>query len=402
MANFKISGVRVWGEKNTRATPILVQDDSMVEALPSGAPAQSLAFDDDCTWISPGFIDTHAHVYRYVGGSFAMDPDFCGVRQGVPTLVDQGGPSCLNIDAFRHYVSEPAATNVYCFISAYLAGGVQGHTYVSLYGPDKADVQLVVDSIEKNRDLVAGIKTHASRGGFSRWGTALFDKACEMSRQSGLPIYVHLGEIWPVPPGASYDPEKILTEIGERLRPGDVLAHPFTARNAGILLQSGGIHPVILSAKDRGVKLDVGRSGHVDYKAARQVLDAGVLPDTLGADMHGINHGPKVPPEKYFNLFYAMSEMAALGIPVDHVVNMVTRNAVHFLPGPKRVSDAGGAGLTIFKLVKERQTFVDNFGNSIEGDVAFYPVGCIVGGKYHAVVAQDMPLRIRESVAKYA
>src|SRR3954464_7753945 len=51
--------------------------------------------------VIPGMIDTHAHVYRYVSGRFGMDADMVGVRSGVTTLIDQGGPSVLAFRGFR-------------------------------------------------------------------------------------------------------------------------------------------------------------------------------------------------------------------------------------------------------------------------------------------------------------
>src|SRR4029453_3399463 len=86
--------------------------------------------------VVPGLIDTHAHVYQYVTGAFGMNPDLVGVRSGVTTVIDQGGASPLTIDGFRKFIAEPAATRVYSFISNYLAGGLVGHRYVKLYGPD--------------------------------------------------------------------------------------------------------------------------------------------------------------------------------------------------------------------------------------------------------------------------
>jgi dihydroorotase len=397
MANFRIEGARVWGAKETPVRPVWIQDDKVVEALPAHVPYESIKFDDGNTWIAPGFIDTHVHCYKYISGPFGLDPDFCGLRQGVPTVIDQGGPSCINIDAFRHFIAGQAQSNVYCFISAYLAGGVMGHKHVGLYGPGNADAALVIEAIEKNRDLVAGIKAHADHGGFSRWGTELIAKARKMSDATGLPLYLHLGTMWPDGAGKTYDPVKVLTETAELLRPGDVLAHPFTRRPSGGILPDGSIHPVFRTAKERGLRIDVGRGYHIDFKVARRVLDAGIMPDTLGTDMHGFNCGPDVAPERRFNLFFVMSEMAALGIPVDHIVDMVTRNCVSFLPASKRVSDVGGAGLTIFRMVRERRQYNDYSGNSIEGDLAFYPVGCVLNGRLHRVIDEDMPLRMRKA-----
>ena len=69
-------------------------------------------------------------------------------------------------------------------------------------------------------------------------------------------------------------------------------------------------------------------------------LDAGIMPDTLGADMHGYNTRVPPPPgtpaehpdeenhpfagQARFSLTHAMTSMVALGIPLDHVVRMVT------------------------------------------------------------------------------
>jgi len=60
--------------------------------------------------VLPGMIDTHAHVYRYVSGRFGMDADLVGVHSGVTTVIDQGGPSCMTLPGFRHFVAEPAKT----------------------------------------------------------------------------------------------------------------------------------------------------------------------------------------------------------------------------------------------------------------------------------------------------
>jgi len=91
--------------------------------------------------VVPGMIDTHAHVYQHVTGAFGMNPDLVGVRSGVTTVVDQGGAAPLTIDGFRKFIAEPATTRVYAFISNYLVGGLVGHRYVRLYGPDGIDTR---------------------------------------------------------------------------------------------------------------------------------------------------------------------------------------------------------------------------------------------------------------------
>src|SRR5690348_14982322 len=69
--------------------------------------------------VLPGLIDTHAHVYQYVTGRFGMNADMVGVQSGVTTLVDQGGPSCMTLPGFRHFIAEQSQSRAYAFLSAY-------------------------------------------------------------------------------------------------------------------------------------------------------------------------------------------------------------------------------------------------------------------------------------------
>src|SRR5258707_13026558 len=122
--------------------------------------------------VLPGLIDTHAHVYQYVTGRFGVNADMVGVQSGVTTLVDQGGPSCMTLPGFRHFVAEKAQSRTYAFLSAYLVGGLEGHYYPDLYNPQGVAVDATVKAATANRDLVRGSKAHAEIGGFWRLGSA--------------------------------------------------------------------------------------------------------------------------------------------------------------------------------------------------------------------------------------
>src|ERR1700712_1547029 len=148
--------------------------------------------------VLPGLIDTHAHVYQYVTGRFGMNPDMVGVQSGVTTLVDQGGPSCMTLPGFRHFIAETAQSRVLAFLSAYLVGGLEGHYYPNLYSPDCVDIDATVKAAVANRDLVRGIKAHAEIGGFARWGIRVIEMAAEIGRRAALPGYWHFGPLWGV------------------------------------------------------------------------------------------------------------------------------------------------------------------------------------------------------------
>lgn len=141
--------------------------------------------------VLPGMIDTHAHVYRYVTGRFGLDADTVGVRSGVTTVVDQGGPAVLTFPGFREYVVRPAATRVLAFLSAYMVGGLEGHYYPVLYGPDCIAVEDTIRCGRGNADLVRGVKGHAEIGGFTRWGSLAMRRAAEIARALDRPLYIH-------------------------------------------------------------------------------------------------------------------------------------------------------------------------------------------------------------------
>ncbi len=226
-----------------------------------------------------GMIDTHAHVYQHVTGKFGLNADMVGIDSGVTTVVDQGGPSCMTIPGFRHFVVEPSKTRVLCFISAYLVGGLEGHLYPSLYGPDQLDVKATIRAGRANADIVRGVKAHAEIGGASRWGLEVIKIGKRISSELGVPLYIHLGQLWPVKDGATIDPDEVVRELMPLMEAGDVLAHPFTRHPGGFVsAATGEVHPVVWAALERGVTVDVGHGSHFSFEMARRTIAAGIRP----------------------------------------------------------------------------------------------------------------------------
>ena len=296
-------------------------------------------------YVLPGLIDTHAHVYRHVTGRFGLEADWIGVRSGVATLVDQGGPSAMTVAGFRNFIVEPAVSRVVSFISAYLVGGMEGHLYPSLHGPEQINVKHTVKAAMENRDIVKGIKVHAEIGGASRWGVETMKLAKEISRDAGLPIYVHLGQMWPTKGKRKTDPDAVIGQAVDLMEEGDVLAHPFTRHPGGFIsADTGKVHPAVRKAIDRGVRVDVGHGSHFSFEMARLALGQGIVPNTLGADLHGYNVTVPVEgshSEDYwknpfadvapFSLAIAMTELLMLGLSFSSVVAMVTCNAAEMI-----------------------------------------------------------------------
>ena len=136
-----------------------------------------------------------------------------------------------------------------------------------------------------------GIKAHAEIGGFARWGIRVIEMAAEIGKQTGLPVYVHFGQLWGLPESGTNgeDVETILDRVIPLLKEGDILAHPFTRHPGGFINPEGEVHPVIQAALDRGLKIDVGHGSHFSYRLAKRAIAGGIVPHTLGADIHGYN-----------------------------------------------------------------------------------------------------------------
>jgi dihydroorotase len=372
-------------------------------SIPSAAARQVL--DVSGKIVTAGLIDTHAHVYEHVTGRFGLNADMVGVRSGVTTLVDQGGPSCMTIPGFRHFIVEPAESRVLCFISMYLVGGMEGHLYPALYGPDQVDVKATIRAGRANSDIVKGVKAHAEIGGASRWGLEVVKLGKRIASELGVPLYIHLGQIWPLKDGVTIDPDEVVRELMPIMEPGDVLAHPFTRHPGGFVsTETGQVHPVVWAALDRGVTVDVGHGSHFSFEMARRTLTAGVRPNTLGADMHGYNVNPPGTGKDAamaenpfagtapFNLTIAMTELMALGMSLPEIVATVTSNPARMvrMQGTLGTLAVGReADISVLNLLRGRFTLSDNSGETVVTDQMLTPDFALRAGKQ---IVSDSPL----------
>lgn len=359
--------------------------------------------------VLPGLIDIHTHVFEHVTGRFGLNPDLVGVRSGVTTVTDLGGAASLTFAAFRHFVAERAKTRVYSFISPYVIGALESHGYPELYGPHGVDPKALAATIERNRDLVRGLKMHAEIGGVSRWGFDVIRHAIDSARQAGIPAYVHLGQMWPGRQGAADlpDPDETLTEALSLLQPGDILAHPFSRSPGSFIDQTGRVSSAVIGAIKRGLRVDVGRGGHISYERARRVLDAGIVPFTCGSDLHGYN--TRLTPrkrreeglhpafqalmgERRFGLHTVMSELLALGLSLEQVIPMVTTHPAEVLGLRREIGELGVgrvADVSVLSDERGRWVLVDQTASRLVAERMLHPRFCLRAGE---LIQADSPI----------
>jgi dihydroorotase len=197
------------------------------------------------------------------------------------------------------------------------------------------------------------------------------------------------------------------------------LAHPFTRHPGGFVDSHGKVHPVVREALARGLKTDVGHGSHFSFKMARLVLEAGIVPDTLGADMHGYNTTipkprgtPETHPDKEemhlfagaqnFSLASAMTSMLALGLSLEQVVPMVTSNCAAMLGMKDEIGTLKpGVEADVSVLADESGRFVlkDNEDTQVVAEHFIRPVFCLRAGKRFDADAVILPQPILAAAA---
>ncbi len=375
--------------------------------IPAGAGREVI--DVSSRVVIAGMIDTHGHVYQHVTGRFGLAPDLVGVQSGVTTVLDQGGPSCMTLPGFRKFIVEPADTRVLCFISAYLVGGLEGHLYPELYGPDQVNVAATVKAARENADIVRGVKAHAEIGGASRWGLEVIKLGKRIASEAGLPLYIHLGQLWPTKDSATVDADEVVRALIPLMEKGDVLAHPFTRHPGGFIsAETGEVHPVVWAALERGVTVDVGHGSHFSFDMARRTIAAGIRPTTLGADMHGYN--VRVPDASAdasgnpffgvapFNLTNAMTKLLALGLTLPEIVATVTSNPAAMLGMGGQIGalrPGMTADVSVLDILNGRFELRDNSGDSVVSSAMIVPGFALRAGRRFDAISPLVPAPVR-------
>ncbi|MEX2454748.1 MAG: amidohydrolase/deacetylase family metallohydrolase, partial [Rhodospirillaceae bacterium] len=231
--------------------------------------------------VCPGLIDMHVHVYEWVT-NFGLPADDAGVHSGATTIIDQGSAGPWTVGGFKAYIADQALTDVRSFVSANVAGALMGGMEGTiLHNPGMMRIDALVAAAADYPGLVKGIKSHGESGGFSHWNTEVLEMAVEAGELTGLPLYIHTGELFPVDEGNRPDPDILMKEVLPLLRPGDTVAHVYSCMPDGIMGPGDTVPEVVLEACAKGIHFDIGYGVNFSYRIARKMMAAGVLPNTI-------------------------------------------------------------------------------------------------------------------------
>ena len=265
------------------------------------------------TYVVPGLIDLHSHVY-WMAGKHSVRADSVGSRTGVTTWVDAGSAGALTLPGLWEYVGRSSMVRILSLLNISSIGLAPLDFELSVIG--FCDVGLFKVVADAYSDFVVGVKIRMGASNVGPHGIEPLRRARSAAEATNLPLFVHIAE----------EPPR-LPAILELLRPGDVVSHCCTGQSMGVLNSKGELRPEVRAARESGIQFDLGHGqGSFSWSVAQRLMDLGFPPDTLSTDTHQLSlRGPM------FDLPTCMSKMMAVGMSFHDVVEATTSRPASWL-----------------------------------------------------------------------
>lgn len=345
--------------------------DHRITAVDSRIPHDSAkdVIDASGCFVSPGWVDMHAHVFWGVNW-FAVDADPYCTAHGVTTVVDCGSAGSINFPGLRRYVIDPSVTRVLALVNV-AQHGIQPDpgelTNIRFADPDGAVAQA-----KQNGDVVVGIKVRLGAQMVGENCAAAFDLALKGAAEAETRLMVHIGNT-PLP----------LEDILAKLRPGDIVTHCLHGMNQGLLDEGGVLRAGVRRARELGVIFDLGHArGMLAFDVARNVLAQGFGPDTLSTDAYTVRQAGA--PDPKLDLPSIMEKFLALGWSLEEVIESTTVRPARILGWQDRIghlSVGRDADVTVFRVNSEPVAFTDTQGKTLKGAKQVQPIWTIRAGR---------------------
>jgi dihydroorotase len=309
--------------------------------------------------VAPGLIDIHTHAGRSKEG-----PPMC-LQDGVTAWVDAGTGGADNIDAVAA-IARGAPQMGRCLVNIARTGVVAPAG--ELHDLNAANVALARGAIERNRDVVVGVKARLSDSVAGANDLEALRRAQEAA--GSLPVMIHVGQ--------NYSPIRAILAL---LKRGDIVTHIYAPGMNGILDDKGILFPDVMAAHRRGVLFDFGNgvSDHFDWATVEKATQQGLWPDTFSTDWSVTSKTTGV-----VDLPNVMSKFFMFGMPLSQVIACATVNAARCFPSfdDRGTLNVGApADVAIMELREGTFEFVDNYKGVRTGHQRLFPSETVLAGK---------------------
>ena len=352
--------------KHSIRKDIRVKDGIISEIADTLAPSENdSVIELDGKYLSPGWTDSHAHIY--VNDSLGVPQDMM-LYSGVTFVVDAGTAGPLNFQDFADSSLKPAKlpAKAYMNIAPY---GVSKKG-VELMDLSRVDVNMCVDAAKAFSEYVIGIKLRIDPRVCEDCPKAM-KLAKEIAHKAGLPTIVHASRT-----------DMKMEDVLAFLEKGDVFAHTYANKTPGILDEQGRLKKCVIEARNRGVFFDVSHGkSNFSFEVMTRAVEQGFLPDVVSTDLHkgSINTVHSLPE--------VMSKVMGCGVEFWDVLKMVTENTAEMLGLPERkivVAEGMRADFTVFTVEEGSFTFTDADGKIKECAKKVVPFMSVMGGEMFA------------------
>jgi dihydroorotase len=311
--------------------------------------------------VVPGLIDIHTHAGRSKEG-----PPMC-LQDGVTAWVDAGSGGADNIDAVAA-IARGAPQMGRCLVNIARTGVVTPSG--ELHDLNAANVALARGAIERNRDVVVGVKARLSDNVAGANDLEALRRAQEAAAPFNLPVMIHVGQ--------NYSPLRALLAL---LKRGDIVTHIYAPGKNGILDDKGVLFPDVMAARRRGVIFDFGNgvSDHFDWETVEKATRQGLWSDTFSTDWSTTSKTTGV-----VDLPNVMSKFLIFGMPLSQIIAGATVNAARCFPAfdDRGTLNVGApADVAIMELREGTFEFLDNYKGTRAGRQRLFPSETVLAGK---------------------
>lgn len=344
---------------------IVIENSNIVEITKAGEGRGQQEWNGSGSYVSSGWIDMHVHAFPDFD-PYGDEIDEIGVKQGVTTIVDAG--SC-GADRIADLVNDSlrAKTNVLAFLNISRIGLLRIDELSRLEWIDREKVR---ESVRAYGDVIVGLKARISKSVVGENQMEPLRIARELSRETGLPLMVHIGS---APPD--------IQELLPLLQRKDIVTHFLNGKKNNLFDAEGNPLQVLRDAIERGVHLDVGHgTASFSFKVAEAAKQHDIIFDTISTDIYRGNrlNGP------VYSMANVLSKFLCLEYTLEEVIAAVTTHAADWLGKPElgRIQVGDIANLTLFTLHNEPTVLIDSEGEQRVTDKVIQVKGVVANGEF--------------------